>query len=148
MDKNYPIEERNLLIVEFFNYHGFTDIALIGDENQPKIILDDMKAVSGFVKNKIYNFTNKQFGGEVIYRVNLNEKEAEDSTFIKNIIYSAERKKVYRLKLSGQKMFYIRTEKYIPYFSNVESRFFFNVDKARSIQQFLLEKHEIETELV
>jgi hypothetical protein len=120
---------------------------MIGDVNQPKLILDDMKVVCGFVKNNIYNFTNKQFGGDVIYQVNLDKKEVENTEFIHKIVYSADRKKVYRLS-TDDNLFYIKTENLIPYFSNVDARYFFNIDKAESIKKFLLVKHKIRTNIV
>lgn len=145
---SYPVKERNNLIIEFFNYHGLKIEKLIGDENQPKIILSDFKSVSGFVKNKIYNFTTKQFGGEVIYSVNLAEKEKEDSVHLRKIIESSERKKVYRLKIYLSDMYYVKTENYVPYFSKIEARYYFDFAKAAETQTYLSQLHQISVDIV
>lgn len=144
----YPVKERNQLLADFFIYHGFKNIKLIGDENQPKLIVDNL-SISGFVKNKIYHFTTKQFGGEIIYSVNLNEKEIESTEYLVKIIESAERKTVYRLVVDSIKnLFYVRTDKGAPYFSTSESRYYFDLEKAISTKAYLIEKHDILVKIV
>lgn len=148
LNTKYPVKERNKLLVDFFEYHNFKNVKLIGDENQPKIILDDMLSVSGFVRNKIYNFTNKQFGGEIIHSIDLNQFEKESHQHLKEIINSAERKRVYRLKIYNQQLFYVRTVENAPYFSNIESRYFFDFEKAVSTQQYLSTIHKFSVDVV
>jgi hypothetical protein len=112
------------MLVDFFTYLGYENVKLIGDENQPKVILDDITSVNGFVKNKLYNFTNKQFGGEVVYTVNLRKLEDISLATIESILSTYERKKVYAI-MSEEQLFYVRTEKFVPQFSVNEKRYFF-----------------------
>jgi hypothetical protein len=144
----YPILERNNLLFDFFKYLGFQNVKLLGDENQPKIILDDMKAVSGFVKNKYYNFTDKPFGGNVVYTINLQEKEHENIDYVRTIIHQAERRIIYRLLVDNSSFFFCKIENNIPYFSNIDARYYFEKAKADRMKDYLQKEHNIQSIII
>ncbi len=59
-NRNYPIIERNELLLSMFTSNGY-NAKLIGDINQPAIVIDEDWAVPGYVHNKTYHFCNKPY---------------------------------------------------------------------------------------
>lgn len=144
----YPIEERNKLLLEFFTNRGF-DCKLLGNINQPKLVIDDTYAISGYVHNKLYHFTSKPFGGEVVYTVNLTFCEDVTKDKIASIIDSTSKRTIWKI-VTTEGLYYVRTELNQPLFSPVGTRFFFDKLKAEEtfdwlVSAFSLDLHLIET---
>lgn len=143
--KNYPIEERNNQLLMLFTNLGF-DVKLIGDKNQPKIVFADEFVISGFVKNRLYNFTTKPFGGDVIRIVNLNKPNITKNEIL-DILKNNTQRRFFRLRTT-EELFYIKTENKIPLFSFTDSRYFFYKERALNTQKYLFNDFGIDTELL
>lgn len=141
----YPIKHRNHQLHNLFCNLGF-DVRLIGDHNQPKIIIDNSFAVSGFVKNRIFNFTTKPFGGEVIRSVNLNTPNISKREI--DILFSTNSQRpYYKIHLINTKLYYLKTENAEPLFSVSDSRFFFDKHKATKTIEYLKNLFDLNLEL-
>ena len=95
------IFDRNRLLKKFFTDRGF-DVELIGDQNQPAVIVKnfgELFAVGAHVKNFKYNFTNIPFNGHIVKSVDLNqEEELFSRQDLIEIIENTEQREVYVLK--------------------------------------------------
>lgn len=141
--KKYPIDQRNKQLQLLFENAGFST-KLIGDCNQPKIIINDMFAVSGYVHNRLYHFTSKPFGGEIVRTVNLHDVDITASEIAK-IFDSIEQRRFFRLVLkTDEKCFFLKTENSIPMFAFNDSRFWFDEQKASQTKKYLFEDFNID----
>lgn len=140
---NYPVEERNDQLLKLFLNLGY-DAKLIGNRNQPKIIIDRNFAISGFIKNRIYNFTSKPFGGDIVHTINLNHHDAITRLEIDQLIASCEKRQIWKVGLCeeycGKTLYYVNTTEFIPYFAFDDCRFFFDAEKAEDAHKYLSEK--------
>ena len=144
----YPIQQRNVQLKTFFKSFGF-EVKLIGDYNQPIIVINDDYAVSGFVQNRLYHFTTKPFGGNIVRTVNLNEPDLTKSD-LDDILSSNEQKRFWRLsvKCKNNLIYYLKTERGIPLFANNDSRYWFKYDRVIEYKKYLAESFNIETDIV
>lgn len=127
----YPVQERNKLLLSFFERLGY-NCKLVGNPNQPKIVIDDEFAISGYVHNKLYHFTTKPFGGVAVYTVNLTWCDDVTRDKIDELIAATEKRQLWTI--CHDSLHYVKTEQDIPYFSPVAKRFFF--DEAKAIETF------------
>lgn len=140
---NYPIEERNKQLLNLFVTLGY-NTKLIGNQNQPKIIIDNSFAISGFIKNRIYNFTSKPFGGDIVHSINLNHHDVISREEVDQLIATCQKRQIWKVGLceekGGKTLYYVNTNEFIPYFAFDDCRFFFDVEKAEDAHQYLSSK--------
>jgi len=138
MKTNYPIVERNELLLKMFTENGF-DAKLIGNPNQPAIIIDGKYAIAGYVHNRMYHFTNKPFGGYEIHSVHLTENPSISRAKIEELIERSEKRKLYLIEvLLGDHRLYFnnfRNENF--YFSDNDIRYYFSYEKAKEMTEML-----------
>jgi hypothetical protein len=141
---NYPVEERNEQLLQIFLKLGY-DAKLIGNRNQPKIIIDNSFAISGYVHNKLYHFTDKPFGGVEVRTINLNHEDPISREEVDNLINSSEKRQIWKVGLceekSGKTFYYVNTRDKIPYFAFDDCRFFFDKTKAEEAHEYLSGQH-------
>lgn len=149
INTNYPVEQRNAQLLNFFEVKGYTNVKVLGNPNQPKIIIDDEFAISGFVKNRIYNFTTKPFGGEVILSVNLNNPSDYSPQAISDVIESSEKRKIYFCELDTvHKMYISHTRGGHVYYSSTDPRVFFNLEDAESFADHIENNYSISCDII
>ena len=137
-NKKYPVEHRNAQLKSIFENAGYA-VKLIGDYNQPKIIINEQFAVSGYVQNRLYHFTTESFGGEVIRTINLNRPDLS-KTELAEIFANNIQRKFWRLALSNDNdCYFVKTEKNIPLFAFNDSRYWFDKQKALITKKYLSE---------
>lgn len=143
---SFPIDKRNTQLHTFFESLGY-NVKIIGNRNQPKVIIDDSFAISGFVKNNEYLFTTKPFHGDVITSVNIYESDMTRLD-VDRLIAMSEKRRLWKLLLvdhtseeSSYNMFYSHTSNGISYFSDNDPKFFFNESDAISTRDWLTEKY-------
>lgn len=148
MHNTYPIDERNELLLKMFENLGFS-AKLIGNKNQPKIVIDDSWSISGYVHNKLYHFTTKPFNGEVVKTVSLTLRNPITREELDAIIASTQYRQVWKLSIEASipAMFYVKTENFTPIFAPSNCRFFFDLEKTLETQKYLFEHHKIMTSI-
>lgn len=135
----YPIDERNDLLRRVFENLGYF-VELVGDKNQPKIVINKSFAISGFVKNKLFNFTSKPFGGTIVKTISLLVDNPLTREELDHLINSTEKREIWKIFVrleDGTKMYYIKTEEKIPYFSTKDNRYFFDFEKVSQMAEYL-----------
>lgn len=150
MNTEYPVDERNQMIIDFFKHHNI-EVKLIGDKNKPKIVVNDDQVLSGFVYNKKFNFTTKQFGGDVIYVINLHRLDFYKTSFINKLIDNNNKTKIYRIKqteIPDVDSYYLKTDEATPIFSENDSRYYFNKLEAEKTKLYLFNVHKIFAEVI
>lgn len=148
-NNNYPVEQRNAQLLSFFEQKGYANVKVIGNPNQPKIIIDNEFAVSGFVKNRIYNFTTKPFGGEIVLSVNLNNPNEYSVQLINDTIDVNEKRKIYFCELDSNMNIYLsHTRGGHVYFSTTDPRIFFNYEDVESFNQHIEDNYDIYSVIV
>ncbi|BBI90570.1 hypothetical protein HYO65_gp178 [Tenacibaculum phage PTm1] len=128
---NYPIKERNEALLNMFTSNGF-NAQLVGDINQPAIVIDGKYAIAGYVHNKVYNFCDKPFGGTEIHSVTLSENPNISRTKILELIQKSEVRKLYKIKVNfgNQSLWYANHRNDHIYFSPTDTRYFFSHQNA------------------
>lgn len=141
---NYPVEGRNELLLQLFLDLGF-DAKLIGNRNQPKIIINNSFAISGYVHNKLYHFTTKPFGGEAVKTINLNHENPISRLEVDQLIATCQKRQIWKVGLCDEKdgytFYYVKTQDFVPYFAFDECRFFFDQEKAEDTHKYLSDKY-------
>lgn len=161
MEKKYSslsdmIANRNALLKKFFTSRGF-NVTLIGDYNQPVVIVRDdsdvLFAVGGYVKNFMYHFTDIPFGGHSILSVNLNS-DNDDITYdmIADIFEKNEQRNVYVLQHAEDEslLFSIVADKSGEshvYWSKTDPRYFLSIEKAKDTADHLKSEFNINTRI-
>lgn len=146
---NYPIKERNEMLICFFEGLGY-EVKLLGDRNQPKVIItigSKSFVVSGYVKNKLYNFTTEPFGGTEVLTINLNDTSNIKREDIDNIFKNNKQRNYFTIRLKGSDIYYLKTEDNNILFSSTDKRYFFDKEKAQSTLDYLA-KYNNNVELV
>ena len=142
---NYPVQERNTELLALFVSLGY-NAKLVGNPNQPKIIIDNNFAISGYVHNRLYHFVSKPFGGEIVRTISLTVDNPITREDVDALIASTEARPIWKLVVhneEGPNMYYTKTENFKPYFSTEDSRFFFDSDKAEDTIEYLKERFGI-----
>lgn len=147
MNENYPVEERNQMLVDFFKTHDI-EVKLIGDKNKPKVIINGDNVLSGFVHNKKFIFTSKQFGGEAIYTINLHRTDFYTTQLINKLIETNNKTKVYRIVHNDNEKYYLKTIDDTPIFSNEDSRYYFSLEKANKTLVYLTNLHQLDVSII
>lgn len=140
-NSTYPIDDRNDLLRKVFENLGYF-VELVGDKNQPKIVINRSFAVSGFVKNKIFNFTTKPFGGTIVKTISLLVDNPISKEDLEELFINTQKREIWKLFIrseDGTQLFYIKTEDKIPYFSTWDNRYFFDLEKANQMAQYLMD---------
>lgn len=143
MSTNYPIAERNELLLKMFTENGF-NAQLVGNPNQPAIVINGEFAVSGYVHNKLYHFTDKPFGGSEVHTVQLSENPIISKSKILELIESSESRKLYKIVVDfgNTDMFFnnYRNENF--YFSATDARYYFSYQKAEEMLDIINESYD------
>lgn len=149
INNNYPVEQRNAQLLNFFELNGYENVKVIGNPNQPKVIIDDAYAISGFVQNRIYNFTTKPFGGEIVLSVNLNNPNDYSESLINQIIQDNEKREIFFCELYGVGGMYLsHTRGGHVYYSRTDPRVFFNYVDAESFTDHIEKNYKIHCNIV
>jgi hypothetical protein len=143
LDLDSMIKHRNELLRKAFNNIDL-DAVIIGDRNQPFIVIKNYGSkpfgVQGYVHNFKYHFKNQAVDGDIIHTIDLNEKKPLNiSTFI-DIISKSEVRKVYRIVLSNGLQFASHREiqafdglKTNYYWSDTDCKYFISYAKAAEV---------------
>lgn len=134
MKTNYPIVERNQLLLKLFTDNNF-NAKLIGDPNQPAIVIDETYAIAGYVHNKTYHFCDKPFGGTEIHSIHLSENPTISRNKIQELIDGSEKRKLYKIKVKiGQYYMWFNNFRHGHlYFSPTDVRYYFSYAKANDM---------------
>ena len=143
----YPIEERNQSLLNVFRNLGY-DAKLVGNKNQPKIVINNDFAISGYVQNKLYHFTTKPFGGDIVQTISLNIFDPITKKDVDRLIEQTEKRKVWKIYVKQEdkkqnRLFYVKTDNFIPYFSTEDFRFFFDEQKVIETVEYLSSSYGI-----
>jgi len=145
LNNEYPVEARNIQLIDLFTSLGY-DAKLIGNPNQPKIIIDSCYAISGYVHNRLYHFTTKPFGGNVVKTVDIRRPDIKRQE-LDDLIDSCEKRKLWKVGVAQQycdkNLYYVKTEEKVPLFSFDDRRFFFDQIRAERCQQYLSNSFDI-----
>lgn len=135
---NYPIQERNELLLAMFTSNGY-NAQLIGDINQPAIVIDEKYAIAGYVHNKTYHFCDKPFGGTEIHTVQLSENPSISRSKIEELIANSEVRKLYkiRVKFGDQSLWFANHRNDKIYFSPDDVHYYFSYKKASATANML-----------
>lgn len=149
MKKNktdYPVKTRNIMLLNMFRQHNIS-AQLVGDINQPSIVIDGNFAISGFVKNRIYNFTNKPFGGFIVDSIYLNEETEITKTEIQEFVYVSEVRKLWKIQVCvfGKEPVYLYSiDNNKVLFSLYDAKYFFSEEKAQEFINTLVKYYNFE----
>lgn len=128
---NYPIRERNELLLAMFTTNGF-DAQLVGDLNQPAIVIEGKYAIAGYVHNKLYHFCDQAFGGTEIFTIQLSENPSISRAKILDLIEKSTVRKLYKIKsyFDQHSMWFANHRNGNIYFSPDDVRYYFSYKKA------------------
>lgn len=138
---NTMISTRNVLLGEFFEANGF-EVKLLGDKNQPAIILNDSICVSGYVKNFDYNFTSKIYNGDVIHTIKLETQTNIDPKKVRECIKGSEHRNMFRIHYSGESSLMLvdfnkSNGKTIPVWGKENPKLYFSEVRAEKTLKYL-----------
>jgi len=147
------IGKRNLLLLRLFKYFFPTnDVRIMGDENNPAVVLDHEYILSCYVHNFELRFTNKNFKGDIVFKVSLNDspEKANRETFTKWYSDSQHRKinRIYLESENTQAPLYLvgwnfrnktKKEGKYPVFGEYEPKVYFKKEKALEVQTELVQ---------
>lgn len=144
---SYPIHHRNDQLKQMFLNLGL-DVKLIGDFNQPKIIVNDDYAISGFVQNRLYHFTTKPFQGQIVRTVNLNEPDLSINE-LHDLLHENDQRRFWKLAHSeNDSLFYLKTENNVALFAFTDARYWFDRDRVIDTKKYLFDAFGIECRIV
>jgi len=98
------VTKRNKLLYLFFKEIIFPDkdVVLLGDENNPAVIIDNQTLISCYVKNFFINFMDKNRNANLVFSVKLNDVLRKTDYPVGKILdwyKEYEHRKIYRLYL-------------------------------------------------
>lgn len=151
MKKNtFPVQYRNKKLREFIKtiFSDQYQIEFVGNQHQPKIVITndeiEYRLVNGFVKNFMYHFTTKHYGGEITESYDFsNEQYVEKFDFSCSNIVEYYTQKIHLLRLNGTNLF-LSNNLTEPIFSPLKRRYFFTIEDAKRTQIDLLETYSLE----
>lgn len=99
------LQERNKLIISFFENLGFSNIRLIGRPEIPAIIFDNSTVLSCHIQDNNIFFTDLPKDGNIVFSYKIIELDniirESDINEIREKILNLEHRKCYRIKLSN-----------------------------------------------
>lgn len=139
MKTSYPVAERNELLLHTFTSNGF-DAQLVGNPNQPAVVIDGTYAIAGYVHNKLYHFCDKPFGGSEIHSVHLTENPSISRTKILELINISEPRKLHKIQVDfgAHALWFNNHRNDNFYFSDNDVRYFFSYAKATEALELLM----------
>lgn len=150
------VARRNDKLAAFLNdLSSYTQksFRLIGDENNPKIIIDDKYALSAYVSNFYLHFTDSYYNGHIIHTIKLMKDMRYDIDSLVDILNRCELKELYKVKHIKAEMYitgYNKTKDYkktmFPVFSVCEPRVYFSREKAREVVEKFGDAYPLEIE--
>jgi hypothetical protein len=148
---NEMIADRNVKLKDIFTEILDCYVTVIGDPNQPVIIVhynDSLFAIGGFVKNFVYNFTTKPYGGSIVRSINLNDPDLTKYELLE-ILRSNEQRQVYLVLHSDYdnlafSSFAEKSGETHVYFSYTDPRYFLSAEKAEETVKLLASEHNID----
>jgi len=156
MPRNESLEEmvarRNKRLLRFFTMHGF-DVRLVGDEQKPAIILNEMFVLSCYAKNFDLHFTKEPFSDEIVASFKLKNDNEVTKLELQEAIGLCIHRSVYKIKLMGTDLFlagynYLNSEDAIgryPVFSRHKPKVYFDREFAEKMVESLInDKYSIE----
>lgn len=155
VDKKTPdfVPERNILLFRLFKHlFSSNDIRIMGDENQPAVVLDHEFILSCYVKNFDVRFTNKNWKGDILFEFNLNNNVNKiDKQKVNEWYKNSQHRKVNRIYLESEQtqcpLYLIgwnfrnktkREGKY-PVFGEYEPKVYFTKERALEVQNELIQ---------
>lgn len=137
------ITRRNARLLDFLDVLSVIlqkEVRMIGDKNNPAIIVDDNYCLSAFVHNFDLNFTNIPRNGEVIYKVKLEKEPVYDTQLLLNAINNSEHYITKRIRYRGTDLFLTGYNSFdkkddntiYPVFSRYRPRIYFSLEKAKT----------------
>src|ERR1035437_7431338 len=108
MPKDESLEEmvarRNKRLLRFFTIHGF-DVRLVGDEQKPAVILNEMFVLSCYAKNFDLHFTKEPFSDEIMKSFKLKNDNEVTKLELQEAIGLCTHRPVYKIKLTGTDLY-------------------------------------------
>ncbi|POY38365.1 hypothetical protein C3K47_02915 [Solitalea longa] len=134
------ILRRNKRVVDFFTRSGFS-VKLLGDQNCPAIIYNDLFCLSCYVKNFDLIFTDKPKAGAEIFRVKLEAGSFLQRAELMDVLDQAEHRRVFKVKVSSVDLFLsgynfldkTKPETRYPVFAKHGAKLYFDEEYARQI---------------
>lgn len=152
MAKNESLEElvtrRNKRLIHFFVSNGF-NVRIVGDEQKPAVILDEIQVLSCYVKNFDLFFTKAPFSDEIVRQFKLKHDPEVTSLELQEVIGLCQHRPVYKIKLKGTDLFltgynYLNSEDAIgryPVFAKHRPKVYFDLDYAEKLASNLKEEN-------
>lgn len=148
MSKEETLEEmvarRNKRLLRFFTMHGY-DVRLVGDEQKPAVVLNEMAVLSCYVKNFDLHFTKEPFSDEIVKSFKLKNEFEVSKLELQEAIELSVHRPVYKVKLAGTDMFlvgfnYINSEDSMgryPVFAKFRPKVYFDKEYAVKLVESL-----------
>ncbi len=154
-DKKTPsfVPKRNILLLRFFK-RAFpkNDIRIMGDENSPAVVFDHEFILSCYVHNFELRFTSKNFKGDILFKVSLNDDfDKVNKQQIEDWHLKSQHRKINRIYLESehtQAPLYLvgwnfrnktKKEGKYPVFGEYEPKVYFRKEKAVEVQTELVQ---------
>jgi hypothetical protein len=141
-------ETRNLKLLKVFTANGL-NVRLIGQDN-PMVIWDDRCLISCFVNGNELFFRTSPTSSEIVKKLNLNSTEIISKYELLEVLEMCEHQPVYRIKLSGKKVYLVgfmfsdEGESHLPpkfpVFGMHHPLVYINFNKVDEIYKFLLQE--------
>ena len=156
MSKEETLEEviarRNKQILRLFTMHGY-EVRLVGDDQKPSVVLNEMVVLSCYAKNFDLHFTKEPFSSEIVKSFKLKDDSDVSDLELQEAIELSTHRPVYKIKLTGTDMFlvgynYLNSEDGIgryPVFAKHKPKVYFDREYAAKLAEGLSnDKYPIE----
>jgi hypothetical protein len=138
------VSRRNKRLLRFFTENGF-DVRIVGDEQKPAVILNEMAVLSCYVKNFDLHFTKEPFSDEIVKSFKLRNEMEASKLEIQEAIESCVHRPVYKVRLIGTEMYlvgynYLNSEEAMgryPVFAKHRSKVYFDKEYAIKLVESL-----------
>jgi len=100
------VARRNKRILQLFTKHGY-NIRLVGDDQKPAVVLDEMVVLSCYVRNFDLYFTKEPFSDEVVKSFKLKDDSEVSSLELQEAIELSTHRPVYKIRFKGTDLFLV-----------------------------------------
>jgi hypothetical protein len=138
------VERRNKRLLKLFTGYGY-NVRLVGDEQKPAVVLDEMIVLSCFVKNFDLYFTREPFSDDIVKQIKLKHDTEISQLELQEAIELSTHRVVSKIQLTGTDLFlvgynYLNSEDAIgryPVFAKHKPKIYFDKDHAVNLVEGL-----------
>ena len=100
------VERRNKRLLKLFTGYGY-NVRLVGDEQKPAVVLDEMIVLSCFVKNFDLYFTREPFSNDIVKQIKLKNDTEISQLELQEAIELSTHRVVSKIQLTGTDLFLV-----------------------------------------